>query len=120
AQRRRQQFLGVAAVDAVEQLLGLQWRVAEVDESVAGKRTGVAVVACRKRHLLLELSGDLLAQLDDDSLGSPFSDPRRGLEALRVAGGDRSQQLARRATGEHRDRHLRPDAADRDELAEEV
>ena len=39
--------------------------------------------------------------------------PGHGLKALRVAGGDRAQELARRAAGEDRDRDLGADAGDR-------
>ncbi len=69
---------------------------------------------------VLELAGDLLAQLDDHPLGGALADPRHGLEALRVAGGDRPQQLARGAAGEDRDRDLGADAGDRGQVQEEV
>ena len=120
AQRGGDQFLGVAALDAVEQLLGLQRRVAEVDQAVAGEAAGIAPSASPAADLLLERPGDLLAQLDDDPLRGALADPGHGLEAFGVAGGDRSQQLARGAAGERRDGDLRADPADRDQLAEEV
>ena len=100
--------------------LGLGGRIAEVDEAVAGQRPRVAALLGAGRDRLLELPGDLLAQLDDDPLGGPLADSRHGLKALRVAGGDRPQQLARGAAAEHRDRHLGADPADRDQLPEEV
>ena len=111
---------GSSLSQPVEQLLGLERRVAEVDEAVAGEVAGVPALGERLDDLLLERAGDLVAQLDDDPLGRPLADPGDGLEALRVAGGDRPQQLARRAAGEGRDRDLGPDPADRDQLAEEV
>ena len=74
----------------------------------------------QRRHALLELAGDLLAQLDDHPLGGALADPGDRLEALRVAGGDRAQQLARRAAGEDRDRDLGADAGDRGQVQEEV
>ena len=111
---------GSLALDPVEQLLGLQRRVAEVDQAVAGEARGRRRRRGQRRDLLLERAGDLLAQLDDDPLRGPLADPGHRLEALGVAGGDRPQQLARRAAGERRDRDLGPDAADRDQLAEEV
>ena len=88
------QLLRVVAVEAVEQLLGLERRVAEVDEAVAGERAGVAALGRGHRHLLLERAGDLLAQLDDDPLRGPLADPGHRLEAFGVAGGDRPQQVA--------------------------
>ena len=52
---------------------------------------------------------DLLAQLDDDPLGRALADPGHGLQPRGVAGRDGAEQLARRAAGEHGQRHLRPD-----------
>ena len=46
--------------------------------------------------------------------------PGHGLEARGVAGGDGGQQLARRAAGEHGERHLRADALDADQQQEQV
>ena len=97
-------------------------RVAEAERPVAGERA--RVVARRPApagDALVELAGDLLAQLDDDPLGGPLADPGHGLEALRVAGGDRAQQLARR----RRRRATAiatfgPTPDDRDQLQEEV
>ena len=50
AQGGRDQLLGVLALDPVEQLLGLQRRVAEVDQAVAGERAGVAALGRRRRR----------------------------------------------------------------------
>ena len=50
----------------------------------------------------------------------PLADPRHRLEALRVAGRDRAQQLARGAAGEDRDRDLGADPRDRGQVQEEV
>src|SRR5258708_20864174 len=52
--------------------------------------------------------GDLLAQLDDDRLGRAVADPGHGVEAGRIAGGERREQLAGPAGGEHGERDLRP------------
>ena len=121
AQRGPDQLLGGLAARALEQLLGLDQGVAEVHEPVAGERARVVVGAgCERRHALLELAGDLLAQLDDHPLGGPLADPGHGLEALRVAGGDRAQQLAGRAAREDRDRDLGADPRDRGQVAEQV
>ena len=46
--------------------------------------------------------------------------PGHGLEAGRVAGGDRVQELARRAAGEHRERHLRAHALHADQHQEQL
>ena len=102
---------GVSPAAPLEQLLGLGQRVAEVHEPVASERARVVVwPGGERRHALLELAGDLLAQLDDHPLGGALADPGHRLEALRVAGGDRAQELARRAAREDRDRDLRADA----------
>ena len=60
---------------------------------------------------------DLLAQLDDDPLGRALADARHGLQARGVAGGERAEQLARRAAAEHGERHLRADGLDADAAA---
>ena len=112
--------LGAFALDSVEQLLGLKRRVAEVDEAIAGERAGVGGACRGDRDFLLQRSGDLLAQLDDDSLRGPLADPGDRLEAFGVAGRDRPQQVSGGATREGGDRHFGPDTADRDQLAEEI
>ena len=72
------------------------------------------------REPSVELARDLLAQLDDQPLRGSLADPGRGLEALRVPGGDRPQELPRRPSREDRDRHLGADSRDRGEMEEEV
>ena len=68
----------------------------------------------------LDLPRHFLAQLDDDPLGGPLADPRHGLEALRVTGGDRPQQLADGAARKGSEGDLRPHPADRDQQQKEV
>ena len=46
--------------------------------------------------------------------------PGHGLQARDVAGGERGDQLARRAAAEHGQRHLRPDRLHADQQQEEV
>src|SRR5215213_4061733 len=120
AQGRADQDLGRIAVDPVEELVGLGERVAEVHQAIA--REGVlALLALRSfRHRLLELSRDLLAQLDDDPLGRALADAGNRLEALGVACGDRPEELARRPAREDRDRDLRAHAGDGREAEEQV
>ena len=73
----------------------------------------------RRDRLQAELD-DLLAQLDDYPVGRPLANARHGLEALRIAGRYRAQELARRRSGQDRDRDLRADALHGDQLEEEV
>ena len=81
-------------------------------QAVARERA--RVVGARDRDRRRSSDGaDLLAQLDDDPLRRALADARHGLQARRVAGRDRGQQLARRAAGEHGERHLRADATAR-------
>ena len=61
-----------------------------------------------------------LAQLDDHALGRLLADPGHDLEALRVAGRDRRAQLRDARARERRERHLRPDAGDRDQPQEQL
>src|SRR5207342_1658169 len=75
AQRGGDQLLRVVALDPVEQPLGLERRVAEVDQAVASEATRVSLFRGRHDALVLQLSGDLLAQLDDDPLRGPLADP---------------------------------------------
>ena len=57
---------------------------------------------------------DLLAQLDDDPLGGALADARARPAARAVSpAATAPQQLARRAAGEHGERHLRADATGR-------
>ena len=105
----------------VEQPLGLRERVAQMHEPVAGECALVAILrGVAGGTPLGELARNLLAQLDDQSLGGSLADARRGLEALRVPRRDRPQKLSRRAAGEDRYRHLRADPGDRDEVEEEI
>ena len=98
---RGDQVLGRLAVGAVEQLVGLLRRVKPRPTrpsraSVRGSSDRVTTISSA------DAARDLLAQLDDDPLGGALADPGHGLEARRVAGGDRVQELARRAAGQDR------------------
>ena len=85
--------------------LGLLGREAEPDEAVAGEQP--RVVAARDHDRVVGGRGaDLLAQLDDDPLRRALADARDRLEPRGVAGGERGEQLARRAAG--RARRARP------------
>ena len=84
--------------------------------SVRGSSEAVWRTTISSRHL----ARHLLAQLDDDALGGALADAGHGLEAGGVAGGDRVQQLARRAAREHRQRHLRPDPLHPDQHQEQL
>ena len=94
------------------------WREAEADEPVA--REHPRVVAAGDHDRVVGHGADLLAQLDDDPLRRALADPGRRLQPRGVAGGDGAQQVARRAAGEHRERHLRPDRLHADQQQEEV
>ncbi len=105
AQRVRDQLLGALALGVEQQAVDLGRREAELEQPVARERArGIARASAarlrahddRPRRPLLAAHADLLAQLDDDPLGRALADPRDGLEAGRVAGRDRREQLARR------------------------
>jgi len=59
-------------------------------------------------------------ELEDDALSRLLPDAGDRLEAGSVLECDRATQLRRRGTGDDRQRHLRPDAADAEEMHEEV
>ena len=84
----------------------------------AGRRRAPAASA---GIALLELAGDLLAQLDDDPLGGPLADARAPPgSALRRRPRSPGSSSRGRAAGEDRDRDLRADPGDRDQVQEEV
>src|SRR5919108_355791 len=101
-----------------EPLLGFGNGVAELDERVA--RDDVAVAGAEMRSLDCGERCDLLLQLEHDALRGLLADPRNGLEEGRVLAHDRASELAGRVAGDDRERHLRPDAADPEELLEEL
>ena len=94
-------------------------REAEPDEAVAGQQPRVVAAGDHDR-VVGRRRADLLAQLDDDPLGRALADARHRLQPRGVAGGDRGEQLARRAAGEHGERDLRPDGLDADQHQEQV
>ena len=83
-----------------------RWRCSPGRAAPRGRARRVVAAGDRDR-VLGQRRADLLAQLDDDPLGRALADPRNRLEAGRVAGGERREQLARRPAGEHRERDLR-------------
>ena len=92
---------------------------AEPDEAVAGQQPRVVAAGDHDR-VVGRRRADLLAQLDDDPLGRALADAGHRLQPRGVAGGDRGEQLARRAAGEHGERDLRPDGLDPDQHQEQV
>ena len=62
---------------------------------------------------------DRALELEDDALGRLLADSGDRLEARRVVQGDRPLELFRRRARDDGERHLRPDAADAEELHEE-
>src|SRR5207248_4935904 len=106
-QRARDQILGAAAVDAVEQLIRLGGAVPKAHEPLARQRAGV-VGASDPNDAVGQRCADPLAQLDDDPLCGALADPGYRLETTSVARREQRQQLARRPTREHRERDLRP------------
>ena len=112
--------LGRVVGCVAQQLVGLDDAEAELDEPVA--RQPARVVAARDHDLLraAPTAADLLAQLDDDPLGRALADPRHGLQPRDVAGGERLDQLARRAAAEHRERDLRADGLHADQREEQI
>ena len=108
------------ALGPVEQLVGLLGPEAEPDQAVAGERARVVGGRAADHDLVADAAGHLLAQLDDDPLGGALADAGHRLEARRVAGGDRVQELARAAARQHRERHLRPHALNPDQHQEQL
>ena len=110
------------AAGAGEQRVGLgerrsRARAGRRGRACAGRRRGATTIGPSARP---GVDADLLAQLDHDPLRGPLADARHGLEARGVAGGERADELARRAAAEHRQRDLRPDALHADQQQEQV
>ena len=101
-----------------ERLLGLDDREAELDERVARDQLG------RRARPGLDLGGrlgaELLAQLEHDSLSRLLADPGNRDEARDVLERDRAPQIGGRRAGHDRERHLRPDPGDRQQVLEEL
>ena len=110
----------VSPARLAQQPVGLAGVEAELEQPVAGDRARVVGAAHDDRPVVGLGDARLLAQLDDDPLGRALADPRHGLEARRVAGRERRQQLARRAAAEHCLGDLRADALDADQQQEQV
>src|SRR5213593_3337680 len=114
---------GGATRDPLERLLGGGSRVTEVDQ----RRHHVLpdAVGAARRARLRGLAGaeegrDLSLQLEHDALGglTPHAGDRGELRQVARRYGPR--QLLDAGAREYRDRDLRPDAADRDQLQEEI
>src|SRR4051812_48640527 len=101
AQSRLHDLSGRLALGCREQLRRLRRRVAEVEQALTGERARVLLAGVEGGGVgvALDLTGDLLAQLDDDPLGGPLADAGDGLEPLGVSRRDRAEQLAHRAAG---------------------
>src|SRR6476620_8351562 len=104
AESRLHDLLRALTLRGREELRRLVRRVSQVEQALAGKRARVLLAGAYRRRVRipLDLPGDLLAELDDDPLGRPLADSGNGLEALRVARGDRPEQLSHRSAREHR------------------
>ena len=98
-----------------ERLLGLGHRPAELDQRVARHRVRLAGDRRRLVH-----RAELLLQLQHDALRGLLADPGDRLEAGRVVERDRAPQVARRRARDDRERDLRPDARDREQVLEQL
>ena len=106
-------------IDLGERPLGVDDGVAELDERVA--RDEVAGrVGRRRRATVSSTVAELLLQLEHDPLRGLLADPRDRLEARVVAERDRPAQLGRRRAGDDGERDLRADAADREQMDEQL
>ena len=88
--------------------------VAELDEGVAGDEMAVAFGG------RLDVAGQRPLQLEDDALRRLSPDAGNRLEPRRVLARDRAAQLGRRRARDDRERDLRADARDREQLLEEL
>src|SRR4051794_26270236 len=104
-------------VDGGESLLCLPHGVAELDERVARDEMRLRARRRRDRHRRI---AELFLQLEHDALGRLPADAGNRLEAGGVLEHDRSAKLGRRRTGHDRERDLRPDAVDRQQLNEQL
>ena len=120
--RGADQLLGAVALGAVEQPLGLGQGVAQVHEPVAGEAALIArrSTACPAGMPSVSSPATFSRSSTISRSAVRLPTPGRGLEALRIPGGDRPQELSRRPAREDRDRHLRPDSRDRGEVEEEI
>ena len=123
AQGRRDQVLGrgvlAVACHELEHRLRLRKVIAEPDEALARQRMLVRLAGARDGSAASS-SAMLLAQLDDDALGRSCADTRHDLEPLGVTGRDRVPVSDDGRAREHRERHLGPDAGNRDQFQEEL
>src|SRR6187551_480848 len=104
-----------ARVGRGQRLLGLGHRPAELDERVARDRVGLA--GDRRRFLH---RAELLLQLEYDPLRGLLADSRNRLEARRVLQRDRAAQVGGRRARDDRQRDLRADPGDREQVLEQL
>ena len=102
-----------------ERLLGLEHGVAELDERVARDEVRRRLLAAGD-VATSAVSDDLLLQLEHDPLGRLLADPGDRLEARVVVERDRAAQLGGGRARDDRERDLGPDAADGEQLREEL
>ena len=108
---------GRLSVDLRERTLGVEQRPAELDERVARDDVVFAGAVGHRDEIRV---AELLLQLEHDPLGRLLADAGDRLEAGRVAAHDRAAQVGDGRAGDDRERDLRPDAADGEELHEEL
>ena len=111
---RTRSSTGSAGVDRGERLLGLDERVAELDERVAGDELARRARLGDRRRL-----GERALELEHDPLGGLLADTGNRLEARRVLERDRALELVRRGARDDGERDLRADSADTEKLYEE-
>src|SRR5262249_852780 len=108
---------GRVGIGLRERLLCFDDRPPELDERVARDRVPAAG---RCGHGLGHAVCELLLQLEHDALGRLLADARDRLEARRVLERDRAPKLGDRRARDDRERDLRADAVDGQELDEQL
>src|SRR5512134_2515414 len=101
AERGLDDLLGTFSLGVGEELVRLGRRVPEIQQTLARHHPCILLSGddCRAIRVGLDLARDALAKLDDDPLGGALPDPGHRLEALCVAGRDRTEKLADRTAG---------------------
>src|SRR3970282_1663187 len=102
-------------IDACERPLGLDDRVAELDQSVARDE----LARCPSVHARGDRVGYRVLQLEHDALRSLLADTGNRLEARRIAESDRTLQVRGRRTGDDGQGDFRADPADPQKMDEE-
>src|SRR5438105_4333098 len=104
-------------IDHRKRLLRLAHGVAELDERVARDQVRLRSTGGGDRDGRV---AEFLLQLQHDALRRLLADPRDRLEPCRVLEDDRTPQLRGRRAGHDRERDLRPDAVDGQQLHEQL